>query len=96
MAQRTVCSAQEMVVAMDGGGCSLVHGHGYWRLGSATVATGAGANRVVPAVVWLSQAGHSGSARLSYGLQRLWLVQAGGVVVVTAGVIQGFAMGGRK
>ena len=36
VAQRTVCSAQEMAVAMGGGGSSLVHGHGYWRLGSAT------------------------------------------------------------
>ena len=35
------------------------------------MATGAGANRVVPAVVWLSQAGHSGSAGLSYGRERL-------------------------
>ena len=35
------------------------------RLGRG--ARAAGVNRVVPAVVWLSQAGHSGSARLSYG-----------------------------
>ena len=58
-------------MAMDGSDSSLVHGHGYWRLGSETVATGAGENRVVPAVVWLSQAGHSGSVGLSYGRQRL-------------------------
>ena len=31
------------------------------------VVRAAGANRVVPAVVWLSQAGHSGCAGLSYG-----------------------------
>ena len=30
-------------------------------------ARAAGVNRVVRVVVWLSQAGHSGSARLSYG-----------------------------
>ena len=35
------------------------------RLGRG--ARAAGVNRVVPAVVWLSQAGHSGSARHSYG-----------------------------
>ena len=39
MAQRTGCSAREMAVAMDGGGSSLVHGHGYWRL-RALVRTG--------------------------------------------------------
>ena len=46
------------------------------------MATGAGVNRVVPAVVWLSQAGHSGSAGLSYGRQ--WL--GGGRVTESSSV----------
>ena len=36
-------------------------------LGLGRGARAAGANRVVPAVVWLSQAGLSGSAGLNYG-----------------------------
>ena len=43
---------------MTNGGSGQGLGHG---------ARAAGANRVVQAVVWLSQAGHSGHAGLSYG-----------------------------
>ena len=46
-------------------GSGVTNGDSDLRLGRA--ARAAGVNRVVPAVVWLSQAGHSGSARLSYG-----------------------------
>ena len=35
-------------------------------------------NRVVPAVVWLSQAGHGGSSGLSYGGARGSEVQSSG------------------
>ena len=56
-------------VTNDGSdGSGVTNGGSDPRLGHG--ARPAGVNRVVPAVVWLSQAGHSGSARHSYGSGR--------------------------
>ena len=88
VAQGTVCSAQKMAVAMDGGGSSLVHGHDYWRLGSTAVDKSAGANRVVPAV---EGAGATAAVTQGSVVACARLVQ----VAVEARVTQGFAMGGR-
>ena len=89
-----MCSAQKMAVAMDGGGSSLVHGHGYWKLGSATVAKGAGANRVVPAVEVAGAGCHS---IVGPGCEQAWaqwmlraqLRSAAALAGATAAVTQG-------
>ena len=47
--------------------CRLSGSNGGSDRGLGRGARAAGANRVMPAVVWLSQAGHRGSAGLSYG-----------------------------
>ena len=67
---RQLCRLKVRAAMTNGGsdGSGVTNGDSDPRLGRG--ARAAGVNRVLPAVVWLSQAGHSGSARLSYGGDR--------------------------
>ena len=64
---RQLCRLKVLAAVTNGGsdGSGVTNGGSDPRLGRGAPATGV--NWVVPAVVWLSQTGHSGSARLNHG-----------------------------